>query len=159
MIGKDPVPTEEPAHPLRAEPEDEKTADHCGRHEQFLQRSRPAPNERRTSKDLRENDDRQADALACSAPQPDPLSRDNRSAPLCMSSAICRTLAAVVSLVTITCTSRMWACSAAIRQSMGPPGGGDETPTLDVVSAATSIWGMLYTVCSRRRRKSSSGIS
>ena len=35
IIWKDPAPTEEPAHPLRAEPEDEKTADHCGRHEQF----------------------------------------------------------------------------------------------------------------------------
>src|SRR5262245_583550 len=39
IIWKDPAPTEDPAHPLRAEPEDEKTADHCGRHEQFAQRS------------------------------------------------------------------------------------------------------------------------
>src|SRR5262249_31121515 len=60
---KDPAPTEEPAHPLRAEPEDKKTADHCGRHEQFAQRPRPASNERRAGKDQRENDDRQADAF------------------------------------------------------------------------------------------------
>src|SRR5262252_2641866 len=61
IIWKDPAPADQSAHPFRAEPEDEKTADDRGGNEKFAQRSGPASNERCARKDDRENDEREAD--------------------------------------------------------------------------------------------------
>jgi len=46
ILWKEPGPADKSAHPFRAEPEDEKTADHRGGNEEFAQWARPAANER-----------------------------------------------------------------------------------------------------------------
>jgi len=58
ILWKEPSPTEKSAHPFRAQPEDEKTADYRGGNEELAQQARPALNAEQANTNERTTSDR-----------------------------------------------------------------------------------------------------